>query len=401
MKIVEIETLRSSYQPNVCIVRLHTDEGITGIGETFYGARAVEAYVHESAAPLLLGKSDPPPELVSTLLTPYVGYQGSGAEVRGNSAIDIALWDLMGKAMGRPVYELLGGPVRRSIPVYNTCAGSSYIKEQSRQSSDNWGLDLPEASTGKYEDLTAFLTRPAELARDLWDSGIRGMKIWPFDRAAEETGGVEIQEAALKAGIEIVDAIREAVGREMRLLIECHGLWQLPAATRLVRALEPYDIFWIEDPIRPDNVSALSELARSTSIPIAAGETVCGRRNFSALLAAHAIDVAIIDVAWTGGLTEARKVAVMADAFGIPVAPHDCTGPISLAAAVHLLMSIPNALIQETCRAFYTGWYTELVTEEPDIEGSVIRPFAGPGLGVELIPDLGEAPHIERRVSTN
>ncbi len=320
-------------------------------------------------------------------------------EMRGNSAIDIALWDLMGKATGKPVYELLGGPVRDGIPVYNTCAGSSYIKEQSRQSSDNWGLGLPEAAGGRYEDLTAFLTRPGELARDLWAQGIRGMKIWPFDRAAEETGGAEIRPAALSAGVEIVAAVREAVGPDMRLLIECHGLWQLPAAARLIRALEPYDIFWIEDPVRPDNVTALAELASSTSIPIAAGETVCGRRSFRALLEARAIDIAIVDVAWTGGLTEARKIAALAESFGVPVAPHDCTGPISLAAAVHLLMSVPNGLIQETCRAFYTGWYTEMVTREPAIENGVIRQSGGSGLGVELVPGLQQSPHVARRVS--
>ncbi len=400
MKIVAVETLRSSIQPNVCIVQLHTDDGVVGVGETFYGARAVEAYLHESVAPLLLGRSDAPPEHVSALLTPYVGYQGAGVEVRGNSAVDIALWDLIGKATGRPVYELLGGPVRQSIPIYNTCAGGDYIKKESRQSSENWGINKTDAPIGRYEDLTAFLTQPADLARDLWSTGIRGMKIWPFDRAAEQTAGTELSADALAAGIDIVAAIRAALGPEMRLLIECHGLWQLPAAGRLLRALEPYDIFWVEDPMRPDNIEGLADLARSTSIPIASGETVSGRRSFRRLLEARAVDIAIIDVAWTGGLTEARKIATMADSFGVPVAPHDCTGPISLAAAVHLMMSIPNGLIQETCRAFYAGWYTELVPDQPLIEDGAIRPFPGPGLGIGLSESLREAAHIERRVST-
>ncbi len=225
------------------------------------------------------------------------------------------------------------------------------------------------------------------------------MKIWPFDRAAEDTGGAEITAGALQAGIEIVAAIRQAVGPEMRLLIEFHGLWQLPAAARLLRALEPYDIFWVEDPVRPDNVTALAELAGMTSIPVAAGETICGRRSFRTLLEARAIDIAIVDVAWTGGLTEARKIAALADSFGVPVAPHDCTGPVSLAAAVHLLMSATNGLVQETCRAFYTGWYTDLVVREPLIENGMLWPFAGAGLGVDLKPGLEDAPHVERRVS--
>jgi L-alanine-DL-glutamate epimerase-like enolase superfamily enzyme len=399
VKIVAVETLRTSLQPNVCILQLHTDEGISGLGETFYGSRAVESYIHESVAPLLLGRSDPAPESTAALLAPYVGYQGAGVEMRGNSAVDIALWDLLGKSTGRPVYELLGGPVRQAVPVYNTCAGSDYIKDQSRQSSENWGLDGPKA-TSAFEDLTAFLTRPGELARDLWDSGIRGMKIWPFDRAAEENGGTDITPGALAAGIEIVAAIREAVPADMRLLIECHGLWQLPAAPKILRALEPYDIFWVEDLVRPDNVSGMAELARSTTIPLAAGETVCGRRGFRPLLEAGAIDIAIVDVVWTGGLTEARKIASLADTYGVPVAPHDCTGPISLAAAVHLLMAVPNGLIQETCRAFYAGWYGELVATEPLISDGVIRPFAGPGLGIELATGFTKAEHVVRQTSS-
>jgi len=175
VKIVAVETLRPAIQPNLLFVRLHTDTGPIGLGEAFYGARAVEAYLHETVAPALLGLPDPAPERVARLLTPYVGYQGAGAETRGNAAVDMALWDLLGQQAGLPLAELLGGPVRDSIPIYNTCAGPGYVGKSNRQSSDNWGLP-EETDAGRYEDLHAFLDHPGQLARELAGEGLLAMK---------------------------------------------------------------------------------------------------------------------------------------------------------------------------------------------------------------------------------
>jgi galactonate dehydratase len=135
-------------------------------------------------------------------------------------------------------------------------------------------------------------------------------------------------------------------------------------------------------------------------VPIATGETCVGRRGFLPLLQRGAVDVVIVDVGWTGGLTEARKVATLADAYGVPVAPHDCTGPVALAACVHLVLSQPNGLVQETVRAFLRSWYAELVTDLPVVEDGHIATPTLPGLGVLLREDLADRPDVERRVTS-
>jgi L-alanine-DL-glutamate epimerase-like enolase superfamily enzyme len=364
---------------------VHTDSGLVGLGESFFGAGAAEAYIHESVAPILLGMNDPAPQHVATLLRPYVGYQGGGAEQRGNGAIDIALWDLMGQATGLPLARLIGGPIRDRIPTYNTCAGVRYVSTTTRQNSSNWGL----GEEGQYEDLYAFLHHPARLARELWDEGIRGMKIWPFDEAAEASNGTDITPRELAAALEIVAAIRSEVGFEMNLMIELHGLWTRTAAAKIARALTEYRPYWIEDPLRPDAANAVGALRAEIDVPIAMGETCSGRRGFLPLFQASAIDIATLDIGWTGGITEALKIASMADAFSIPVAPHDCSGPVSLAVATHVVCSQPNGLIQETARSFIRTWYADLAEGLPELQADEIMLPTTPGHGVRLRDDIG------------
>lgn len=392
MRITAVETIRPHIQPNLLFLQLHADDGQTGLGEAFFGAATVETYIHDAVADVLLSADNPTPERIGPMLASYIGFQGAGAETRGNAAVDLAMWDLIGKEAGLPLVQLFGGPTRASMPIYNTCAGPGYVSTTARQRSDNWGI----AGEGPWEDLAAFLDHPARLARELWDTGYRGMKIWPFDRAAEDTGGTHIRPSQLAAGLEIVEAIRAEVGYEMNLMIELHGLWNRRGATTIMQALEPFRPYWVEDPIRPDAVDALAALAAAVDLPIATGETAVGRRGFLPLLDRGAVDVVTVDVQWTGGLTEARKVAALADTYGVPVAPHDCTGPATFAACVHLVLSAPNGLIQETVRAFLNTWYAELVTGLPQFkDGEVLAPTA-PGHGVSLRPDLTA---VERRVS--
>jgi galactonate dehydratase len=399
MKVVALETLRPNAQPNVCFLRLHTDTGVVGLGEAFYGASAVEAHLHDTVAGVLLGLADLTPERAARLLTPYVGYQAGGVETRARGAVDVALWDILGQVAGLPLSDLFGGAVRDPVRIYNTCAGSSYVRTSTRQSSENWGLP-GETADRTYEDLDAFLNRPGELARQLWDEGIRGMKIWPFDLAAERGAGTDISADELARGLAIVEAVRSEVGFDMDLMIELHGLWQRRGAVKICQALGPYRPYWVEDPIRPDAVDALAGLRREIDVPVATGETCVGPRGFLPLLERQAVDVVTVDVQWTGGLTEARKVAALADTFAIPIAPHDCTGPVSLAACVHLVSSQPNGLVQETVRAFLRTWYGEYAAGLPEVTGGVVRPSRDPGHGVRLREGIEDRPDVRTRLST-
>lgn len=390
MKVTQIETIRVDEFPNILFTRVHTEDGLIGLGETFYGARAVEAYIHETVAPYLLGKDALEIDRHARGLYGYFGYRSSGAEMRGNSAIDIALWDLFGKATGQPLYQLLGGKVRDSVRVYNTCAGYQYVRSQPRQAVENWGL--PKADPGPYEDLEAFLTRADELAESLLSEGISGMKIWPFDPYAERTNGQYISASDLDLALEPFRRIRDAVGNRMDIMVEFHSLWNFPVARQICAELEPFKPTWFEDPIKADNLDALAELAAQTRIPIAASETLATRWSYREVLDRNAAGIVMVDVSWTGGVSEARKIASLAEAYQRPVMFHDCTGPVVLTASTHLSMNAPNALVQEMVRAFYHGWYGELVTQLPTIQNGMISPPPGPGLGIELRPDLTDRP---------
>jgi L-alanine-DL-glutamate epimerase-like enolase superfamily enzyme len=395
MRITAVETVRIAERPNLLWLRVHTDEGVTGLGETFFGAGAVEAHVHEWIAPRAIGRDPLEIDALSRDLVGYLGFRSSGAEVRGNSAFDIALWDLWGRATGQPIAQLLGGFTRREIRTYNTCAGTDYIKKATGQATDNWGL----AGGHGHDDLDAFLHRADELAQSLLEEGITAMKMWPFDAAAERSRGLHITAEELGAALRPFEKIRAAVGDRMDVMVEFHSLWQLLPAMRIARALAPFGTFWHEDPIRMDSLGDLRRYAEASEAPICASETLGSRWAFRDLLETGAAGVVMLDLSWCGGLSEARKIAAMAEAWHLPVAPHDCTGPVVLAASVHLSLNAPNALIQESVRAFYRTWYRDLVTALPEVKGGMISAPPGPGLGLELHPDLDRAFTTTRRVS--
>ncbi len=394
MQITAVETLRLGEFPNLLYVTIETDAGLSGLGETFFGAAAVEAYVHEQAAPKLLGRDPAQIEALRLALQNYVGTRSTGVEARGNSAVDIALWDLLGKKAELPVYALLGGATRERIRAYNTCAGYRYVRAASGQTLANWGLPA-SAAAGPYEDLDAFLHGGAgDLAQSLLAQGITGMKIWPFDEYAYASGGMHISAADLDRGLEPFRQVRRAVGERMDLMVELHGLWTLPTALKIAHAFEAEGLnpYWIEDPLRPDDIAALARFAQGTRIPTTASELLGGRQAFRELLEARACSIVMLDLGWCGGVSEAKAIAGMAEAFGLPVAPHDCTGPVVWAAGVHLSLNAPNALIQETVRAFYTGWYMEIATGLPIVEDGFVRLGTTPGHGVALAPGLAARP---------
>jgi L-alanine-DL-glutamate epimerase-like enolase superfamily enzyme len=401
VKITKLETIRIAEFPQLIWLQIHSDEGVSGLGETFFNASAVEAYLHDDAAPRLLGRDALAIDSIARDLVTYVGFRSTGVEARAASAVDLALWDLFGKAVNQPIVQLLGGWTRDKIRTYNTCAGAQYMRKAETQSSGNWGISEERASTSVsgFDDLNDFLNRADELAESLLAEGISAMKMWPFDTAAEKTHGQFISNEDLKRALEPFEKIRQRVGERMHVMVEFHSLWQLMPAMKIAKALAPFDTFWHEDPIRMDSLHDLKRYAEASAAPICASETLGSRWAFRDLLMTEAVGVVMLDVAWCGGLSEARKIAAMAEAWHLSVAPHDCTGPIVFTASTHLALNATNALVQESVRAFYKGWYKDVVTAVPVVKDGFVTVPTGPGLGCELMPDLDRRFTVSRRIS--
>jgi galactonate dehydratase len=383
MKITALETLQLPHLDNILWLHIHTDEGLIGLGETFRGADAVATYLHKDVAPLLIGRNPLEIDAISkTLIETYVGFRSSGVEMRAASAVDIALWDLFGKAVGQPVHQLLGGLSRPRIRTYNTCAGYTYNKSGARR----YIGDQDRPDEGPYEDQIAFTRDAGALAQSLLEEGITAMKIWPFDPYAVANGGNFIHRSELDNALEPFRLIRDAVGDRMEVMVELHSMWDLPSALAIARELRGFRPFWAEDPIKMQDPDALATYAMRSGLPVCASETVATRSQFLELLRKGAADYVMLDISWCGGLSEAKKIATMAEAFQRPVAPHDCTGPVVFAASIHLSLNLPNAIFQESVRAYYSSWYRDLVTVMPHIADGHIHPFEGAGLGLELSP---------------
>src|SRR5215467_3674080 len=276
MRIVKVETLQTSTYPNALWLQLHTDEGLIGLGETFHGADAAAGYIHQLAAPYLLGKD--PREVARHVyaLGQGMAFRAIGAEARGLSAIDVALWDLFGQSVSLPIYRCLGGPVRDSIRIYNTCAGYGYNVYKAHRPggsfAESWGIGEHE---GPYEDLLKWQERgqAAQLARELLDMGITRMEI----------------------------------------AVELHSRWNLQCAIRIAEALEEIGPMWYEDPIKMDNPDALAQFAHSTRVPTTASETMTNRAAFRQMLDHDAIGVVMFDTGWVGGISEGHAIGRMAE----------------------------------------------------------------------------------------
>jgi galactonate dehydratase len=410
MKITKLETIHLGDYPHLLFIAVHTDEGLVGYADTFYMTESVRAYIHQFAAPMLLGHDPLAIELHWRRLYEVIAHiAGKGAEIRGLSAIDVALWDILGQAAGMPVWQLLGGAARDRIKTYNTCGGPAY----GRVTRDGTVRD-----SGRYEDLIGFMTRADELAQDLLSEGITGMKIWPFDVLSQPEmqgdwrsfkgafepdlrafGGHYIDRRDLDRALEPFRKIRSAVGNQMEIMVEGHGFWSLPAAKQIAHAVEEFQPYWLEDLMRADDIEALAELGRSTSIPILASEYLTTRYEYKPVLEARAADIIMIDPTWAGGITESKKIATMAEAYKRPVAMHDCTGPFTLYAGVHLAINATNAVYQESLRSYLRVTYPEMVTDIVTVEqGHILAPTA-PGLGTTLLPDVRKRPDVTIVVS--
>ncbi|HEU5329523.1 MAG TPA: enolase C-terminal domain-like protein, partial [Thermomicrobiales bacterium] len=270
MKITKLETITLDDYPQLVFVAVHTDEGLVGYGDTYYMTDAVRGYIHQHAAPLLLGHDPLAIELHWRKLYEVIAHiAGKGAEIRGLSALDVALWDILGQAAGMPVWQVLGGAARDRIKTYNTCGGPTY----GRPTRGGTGYGTDADKPGKYEDLIAFMTRADELALELLEEGITGMKLWPFDYVAHTPGrwddwrtfrghidperrtlgGQRISNADLDRALEPFRKIRQAAGDRMEIMVEGHGFWSLPAAKKIAHALEEFEPFWLEDLMRADD----------------------------------------------------------------------------------------------------------------------------------------------------
>ena len=395
--VTALRTLRIGERPNLIWLEIETDDGLTGLGESFRGAQAVEAVLHETVAPWLLGRDARHIEAVSRqLLTPYLGFHSTSAEVRAASAVDLALWDLAGQRHGVPTHVALGGAVRGGIRAYNTCAGYSYNTGGAARR--DVGRD--DVALGPYDDQVAFVRDAGALAESLLAEGYSAMKIWPFDVYAPATGGQMISLPDLKAGLEPFRKVRAAVGDRIEIMCELHSLWGHNAALRICRALEDYGVFWAEDPLgKMSDARGLADLRRQTRTPICGSETVAGTVPFRDLLAADALDIVMLDLAWCGGLTEGRKIAALAEAWARPIAPHDCTGPVTLMAGLQLAIHAPTAIFQEVVRATLSTWYRELVTDLPVIRDGLAEAPTAPGLGTRLRPAVREREDCTIRTS--
>lgn len=386
MKITQIETVHVAEFANILFVRIHTDAGLVGLGETYYTPEATRAFIHEMCAPMLIGQDARDVETHWRRLYDATHVYGNrGNEMRGISAIDVALWDLLGQVAGLPLYRLLGGAARERVQLYNTCAGPLYARGIPGVPRKDQDLRVGD---GRYEDLEAFTHRTDELAKELLSEGIHAMKIWPFDPYVGESQGNYISYPDIERGLEPVRKIRDAVGMDMEIMMEGHGYWKLPAAIRIAEALEPYKPMWLEDFIKPDNPHALAELRNATSIPICGSELALTRYHVRELLEANAVDILMTDVTWTGGIGESKRIAAMAETANLPFVAHDCTGPVTFIASIHLSIHCPNALIQESVRAYYRGFYGDLVTDLPRIEDGYAWAPEGTGIGTRLREEL-------------
>lgn len=379
MKITAVETIYLSKGITVHAgaiqwlwVRVRTDEGLTGLGETYPFPESEAAVVHRSLAPVLLGKNPASIDRLWADMLLAVSYAGwAGAEIRAISAIDMALWDLAGKASGKPVYDLLGGPSRERIPTYNTC----------------------------YDHID-FLTQPVQLAESLFESGIRAMKIWPFDPIARAGGGTRITAEEIRQGAAPLRKIRDRFGDKIDVAMEFHGYWALEPAMRIARALEPLEPMWLEEMLPQDNLSAYRELSLATCLPLTLSERLMTRWGFRELLENRAARIIMPDISWCGGISEAKKIASAAETHYLPVAPHNCGGPVLHAASLHLAANLTNLFILESVRRHYAEEYRGLVTQnlEPR-EGEFPLP-PGPGLGVDLDPALLRREDVVIRTSS-
>jgi L-alanine-DL-glutamate epimerase-like enolase superfamily enzyme len=397
MRIKQVRAIHFATFPNITFLELETDTGIVGLGETFYTPRSVTAYLEEVFAPQFI-ESDPL-QIEAFWRRAYDGshvYGNKGLEMRCLSAVDIALWDILGQHLGQPIWQLLGGTSHPDgVLVYNTCATAGYAQG----TPGIWRKKKPKVVT-QYRDYEAWQKggEAGKLAKSLLKMGIGGMKIWPFDPFALANRGQTISWRELDEGLRPWKQIRDAVGLDIEVILEGHGYWSLEPARRIAQALEPYQPALLEDVMKPDNPQTLAKLRESTRTPLCVSELLVNRYAIQDMLEADACDVVMTDVAWSGGVTECRKIANLAETHNLGVIFHDCTGPVTLAAALHLAVHCTNTWRQEIVRSFTTSYYRDLVDHRFEVEKGRMKAPSRPGLGVAIRKQAFHRPDCQVRV---
>lgn len=356
MRITGVKTARLGGS-SACL-RIDTDEGIRGFGEATVETvpDAVIAAVHRIAEKYLIGQDPRPVELHRRRMQDALWYHADAVVSSALTGIDHALWDIKGQALGVPVYELLGGPVRERVRVYR------WIGERSRK-------NLPEQARRRVaEGLTAIKFSPT------------GDDPPPYPRCVEEARRIVCQ-------------VREAVGPEVDLMLDPASRWKLAEARHILSALEEFQILFAEDFISPHCPETVARLAESTRIPYALGDRLIGFRDFDELIRRDAAAVLQPDIGHAGGLLEIKAIALAAEQRGIRMAPHNALGPVATAAAIHLDLAIPNFLIQEIAGTeFFGSWdlgsYVD--AEILTVRNGYINAPRRPGLGVTIADEVFE-----------
>jgi galactonate dehydratase len=364
MKITAIETLVChARMRNWIFVKVLTDQaGLWGWGEATleWHTRGVVGAI-EDLSQLLIGEDPTRIEHLWQMMYRQHFWHGNGI-VRGTaiSGIDIALWDIMGKVHGVPCHRLWGGPVRDNVRTYGHLGG------------------------GKMEDF--YCTDPADanrfgdLARQAVEDGFTAFKSMAVPETASLEGLQPIRYAEA-----CVRAMREAVGDSIDIMVDCHARPSPRMGMLFAKALEPYDLYWFEEPCWPETIEDIALIQRAVKTPIATGERLVGLHAFRDLLAARAASVIQPDITHCGGLTEARRIAALADAYRVTMAPHNPQGPVSTAASIEFGFATPSYNICETVHGD-VPWRADVVSEGFTVEkkGRIVRPNARPGLGIEI-----------------
>ena len=352
MKITEIKTfVMDAYRTNWTFLKVETDEGLYGWGEASLGTQegALSGCV-EDLKRLIVGRD--PREIERMCFEVYrdIYWKGGPVLMSAISGIEMAMWDITGKYFNAPVYALMGGKMRDSVRMY---ANAWFV-----------GARTPEEF--------------AAAARKTIKLGVTALKWDPFGKAHMTLGNGELERASA-----IVGAVRDAVGPEPDLLIECHGRFNCYTALRIARELQQYNIMLMEEPCPPDNLSVLAEIRSRSPVPISAGERVYTKFGFEDLFSKNAVDIAQPDIFHTGGLFESKKIAAMAEAKHIPVSFHNPSGPVSNAAILQLAACTPNFLIHEIMLT--DGSFRKRITNECiEFEKGFLRIPDRPGLGIDV-----------------